>query len=440
MEFLNLSSVELLPNAKASASFTVDSSKVFKEQQDIPPVVIDEGLSYIPWGADNQMPYEILNLIESDETLSTCQMFNAEVCYGSGLLYNTDKSTTKTREQVDDFFLENNIAGYFLGVCQDFKHFAFSVSVIILNADGSKVVRIVRKEACYCRFTPANKQGKIEKVLYANWRVSIASREDIEVIELLDMASPWTDLQDRMQGKTKTRKFAIVTRVPTPDSTYYPIPYYAALFKGKWYNIKSLIGMAKEAKLKNSAPIKYHIEISNKYWEGIFKAEGITDRLKQKERVVKEKQNILDFLTGAENAGKAWFSTFYTNPNGDEQHDVVITKVDDDKEGGDWSTDIQEAVNMFCFTMRVHSNLVGSVPGKGQTNNSGSDKRELYTIAHALQKPYHDLLFLPHRIIIKFNKWQGAVPECPFIMLTTLDENKDAKEVNIKQNNNEADN
>ena len=439
MEFLNFNSVELLPNAKASAAFTVDSGKVFREDTNIAPVIIDESLSYIPWGADNQMPFDILNLIESDETLSTCQMFNAEVCYGSGLVYNTDKSTAKTKEQVDDFFLENNIAGYYLGVCQDFKHFAFCVSVIILNADGSKIVRIVRKEACYCRFTPANKQGKIEKVLYANWRVSIASREDIEVIELLDMASPWTDLQERLAKKDKTRKFAIVTRVPTPDSTYYPIPYYAALFKGKWYNIKSLIGMAKEAKLKNSAPIKYHIEISNKYWEGIFKAEGITDRLKQKERVVKEKQNILDFLTGAENAGKAWFSTFYTNPNGDEQHDVVITKVDDDKEGGDWSTDIQEAVNMFCFTMRVHSNLVGSVPGKGQSNNSGSDKRELYTIAQALQKPYHDLLFLPHRIIIKFNKWQGAQPECPFIMLTTLDENKDAKEVNIKQNNNDTD-
>lgn len=438
MEFLNFNSVELLPNAKASAAFTVDSGKVFREDTNIAPVIIDESLSYIPWGADNQMPFDILNLIESDETLSTCQMFNAEVCYGSGLVYNTDKSTAKTKEQVDDFFLENNIAGYYLGVCQDFKHFAFCVSVIILNAEGNRIVRLARKEACYCRFTPANKQGRIEKVLYANWRATV-QREDIEVITLLDTASPWTDLQERLAKKDKTRKFAIVTRVPTPDSTYYPIPYYAALFKGKWYNIKTLIGMAKEAKLKNSAPIKYHIEISNKYWEGIFKAEGITDRLKQKERVVKEKQNILDFLTGAENAGKAWFSTFYTNPNGDEQHDVVITKVDDDKEGGDWSTDIQEAVNMFCFTMRVHSNLVGSVPGKGQTNNSGSDKRELYTIAQALQKPYHDLLFLPHRIIIKFNKWQGAVPECPFIMLTTLDENKDAKEVNIKQNNNEAD-
>ena len=35
------------------------------------------------------MPYHILDLIEKDETLSTCQIFNAEVCYASGLQYNT---------------------------------------------------------------------------------------------------------------------------------------------------------------------------------------------------------------------------------------------------------------------------------------------------------------------------------------------------------------
>lgn len=117
---------------------------------------------------------------------------------------------------------------------------------------------------------------------------------------MLDINTPWRDLAIRLgripgdDGKhrvrTKSRKFAVLTRVPTPDSTYYPIPYYAALFKGKWYNIKQLIGMAKEAKLKNNAPIKYQIEISNKYWDSIFKSEGITDRRKQQERIVKEKQ------------------------------------------------------------------------------------------------------------------------------------------------------
>lgn len=440
-DYLNLNSVEVIPNLKASAAFTVNSSEVFKEQNDISPVVIDKQTKFMPWGADNEMPYKILDLIESDETLATCQMFNAEVCFGSGLVYDTTEANNKTRLQVDDFCMDNDLAYYFLGVCQDFKHFAFCVSVIILNADGSKIVRVLRKEACYCRFAEADKNGHIPYILYANWRKT-NYRDSIEKIELLDMMSPWDDLRQRIkEKKSKVRKFAVVSRVPTPDSTYYPIPYYAALFKGNWYNIKKLIGMAKEAKLKNSAPIKYHIEIANRFWDGIFKAEAITDRKKQQERVVEEKEKIINFLTGMENSGKVLFSTFYVSPDGHEQHDVVINKVETDKEGGDWSTDIIEAVNMFCFTMRVHSNLVGSVPGKSQSNNSGSDKRELYTIAQALQKPYHDLLFTVHRIIIRYNGWTGVRPDCPFIMLSTLDENRDAKLVTPnKQNDNENNN
>ena len=429
----SFNSVEIIPDLKASAAFTVDTSSVFLEDVDMQPVTIAEGFQYMKWGKDNEMPYEILKLIDSDETLSTCQLFNAEVCYGSGLVYDTAEAKRKVQQEVQDYLMDNDLASYFLGVCQDFKYFAFAVSVIILNGDGSRIVRILRKEACYCRFAPAEKDGTIPYILYANWRKSITSKEQVEKIELLDQHSPWTDLQERMQAnkgkkpKTSTRKFAIVSRVPTPDSTYYPIPYYGSLFKGNWYRIKQLIGMAKEAKLKNSAPIKYHIEIANRFWDGIFKAEGITDRKKQMDRVVEEKEKIINFLTGMENSGKVLFSTFYVNPNGEEQHDVVINKVETDKEGGDWSTDIIEAVNMMCFTMRVHSNLVGSVPGKSQTNNSGSDKRELYTIAQALQKPYHDLLFTVHYIIIRYNGWEGVKPDCPFIMLSTLDENRDAK-------------
>ena len=425
--YLHITGVNDLPGYHAAAAFTTKSSEVFKEAEEISPRHVSDKVCYMPWGADDQMPFDIIQLIESDETLSTCQMFNAEVCYGSGLVYQTDDGCLKrVRNEVDEFFLDNDMASYFLGVCQDFKHFGFAVSVIILNEAGNKVVRVLRKEACYVRFAPANKEGVIPQVLYANWRNAVRA-EDVEVIPLLNPHSLWTDLQG--QVKKGRRKFAVVSRVPTPDHTYYPIPYYASLFKGKWYNIKQLIGVAKEAKLKNSAPIKYHIEIAKSFWANIFKAEGITDRIKQQERVNEEKDNIINFLTGMENSGKVLFSEFYVSPNGEEQHDVVINKIETDKEGGDWATDIIEAVNMMCFTMRVHSNLVGSVPGKTQTNNSGSDKRELYTIAQALQKPYHDLLFNVHRLIIRFNRWDGAYPDCPFIQLTTLDENRDAKQV-----------
>ena len=317
---LNFNSVETLLGYQARAAFTVNSASVFREDVDIVPTIVDDTLSYIPWGGDNQMPFDLLALVEKDETLATCQCFNAEVCYGSGLQYCATEASASVKSAVEDFFLDNDIASYYLGVCQDFKHFGFAVSVIILSRDGTKIVRLLRKEACYCRFAPAGKDGRITRLLYANWRKCIASRSDIEVIEMLDAAAPWRDLQDRLAKNTTCRKFAVVSRIPTPDSTYYPIPYYASLFKGKWYNIKQLIGLAKESKLRNSAPIKYQIEISQKYWESIFRSEGITDRRKQQERIVQEKQSILDFLTGAENSGKAWFSTFYITPDGKEQH------------------------------------------------------------------------------------------------------------------------
>ena len=210
MDELNFNSVETIPNLNASAAFQVDSGKVFKEDTDIVPVIVDDTLSYVPWGGDNAMPYNILELIESDETLSTCQMFNAEVCYGSGLEYNTDECGPAVKQQVEDFLLDNALPSYFLGVCQDFKHFAFCVSVIILNADGSKIVRLLRKEACYCRLSPADKDGAIRQVLYANWRSAISSRKEIEVIELLDINSPWRDLAIRM-GRIRRRRQAAHT-------------------------------------------------------------------------------------------------------------------------------------------------------------------------------------------------------------------------------------
>ena len=114
-----------------------------------------------------------------NETLATCQCFNAEVCYGSGLQYCTTEAYASVKSAVDDFLLENDIAAYFLGICQDFKHFGFAVSVLILNEDGTKVVSLKRKEACYCRFTPADKRGSISKILYANRRKPVSSRCDI---------------------------------------------------------------------------------------------------------------------------------------------------------------------------------------------------------------------------------------------------------------------
>lgn len=438
-------SVHDIPRTNARAAIVTRTTSVFRESSQLTTRRIKAGTEYISWGGDDELPYNIIDLIESDETLSTCQVFNSEVCYGSGLQYCTKDAAPETKAEVDDFLLDNPMADYFLGVCQDMKHFNFAVSVIILNDDATRIVELHRKPACYCRFTPIDpRTNRIEKVLFGDFRALGTPDEDIEEIELLDPRSPWRDLQQRLGHRasrrtdgtpTRTRKFAILTRFPGADSLYYPIPHYAALFRGNWYNIKRLIGEAKMAKLKNAQPIKYVIEVSQRYWDNLFSRLHIVDHKEQQKIMNEKKEEMLRFLTDVENSGTVLFTGKSISLDGKgESPDITVTSIDSKtKEGGDWESDIAEAVNMVCFTMRVHSNLVGSVPGKAQTNNSGSDKRELYTIAQALQKPYHDLLFLVHDIIIRFNRWTGVHVDCPFIQLTTLDEHSDAKKVTANQ-------
>ena len=109
---------------------------------------------------------------------------------------------------------------------------------------------------------------------------------------------------------------------------------------------------------------------------------------------------------------------------------VRINVIDTSKEGGDWSEDIEEASNITCYGDNVHPNLVGAVPGKSQSNNSGSDKRELFTLKQSIERAFHDLMNTVHNVVIYFNGWEDMVyPDVPIIMLTTLDQNTDAKKV-----------
>ena len=424
----SFNSVETLPGDGSYAVFTTNTSHIFYETGRYSPIPLSKSLRIVPWGADNQMPYRILDKCQADETLTTCQQFNIEACYSGGLQIDYSGAEGDIPSHVGHFMQNNPLSAYFYGIISDFKYFGFCVTCFQLNKDGDEIVRIIRKEACNCRFSVANSNGRIETVVYGDFRDKIPGENEYEELPLLNPDSPLYDLRTRIQQGTKKRKFAMISRIPTVDSTYYPIPVYGSLFRSRWYDYKQIVTVAKLAKLKNSAPLKYHIEVSNNYWQNIFAREGITDRLKQMKRVAQEKENIINFLTGAENSGKALFSNFYVSPTGEEQSEVKIRKIETQKEGGDWSEEMAEAINMMCFAMGVHSNLVGSVPGKAQTNNSGSDKRELYTIAQARQRAYHDMLLVPIRTLIAFNQWHNVWPHVPFLQLTTLDEHKDLNE------------
>ena len=236
---------------------------------------------------------------------------------------------------------------------------------------------------------------------------------------------------------TKDRKFAILSRMATPGYQYYPVPYYSSIFRDSWYDIYRLIGIGKRLMIKNTSAPRVQIEVHEEYWDNVCDNENIEDPVKREERKKQERQNIVDFVCGVENAGKALITGYYIDPNGKENRMVRIVNLNDPskKEGGNWSDDMQEAANALCFAYGVHPNLVGATPGKSQMNNSGSDKRELFTLKQALEKPYHDVMAKPYHVILHYNGWsERCTVDVPMLMLTTLDENKDAKKVSGNSN------
>ena len=407
-----------------------------------------QSYQYIPFGYDNQLPFEIIRLIGSDEIMSQNKYFNVLTCYGNGLRYNDPKTGSETSDpEIKRWFMRNSLNEFFLEQSTDMKYFFFAVAVIILSRDGKQIVQVRHKEACYCRFEKADKRGRINHVFYANWRSQRSlGQQDVEVLQLLDEKDPLGHLEVLMgrapgadgmiKERTNKRKFAILMRFPTPGLQYYPIPYYTSIFRGDWFDIKKLIGVGKKAKLKNHASVKYQVEVHKDYWYNICDEEHITDPLKMAERIKKEKENIKNFVAGIENSGKVWITGYYIDPNGKENRMVRVNMIDSTKEGGDWSEDIQEAANMTCYGDNIHPNLVGATPGKSQSNNSGSDKRELFTLKQSLEKSWHDIMNKVHEVIIYYNGWEDrATPDVPLIMLTTLDKHTDAQEVSLNNNN-----
>ena len=193
-------------NVATEMASVTDSSLVFDEDADIQttPVPGRNGMAYVNFGEDNQLPFEIIKMIGVDEVMSQNKLFNVITCYGAGLKYmDVDTKAPTTHPEIKRWLVRNSLPLFQLEQATDMKYFFFCVSVIILSQDGQKINRLIHKEACYCRFEKA-RNGKINHVIYANFRQNASlSDKDYEVIRLLDPRDPMGDLMVLMGREHK---------------------------------------------------------------------------------------------------------------------------------------------------------------------------------------------------------------------------------------------
>ena len=280
--------------AEVSTHYKHDTQGIYDSNDDVDTSFVRVGgrwYEYVDFGKDNLTPYRNQQLIEDNMVMSQCQNFNILTCYGQGLRF-LDRDTGEKAEDRDirSFCLRNALHLQWLRMSTDMKYHYFSVMVINLSRDHTKIVKVSMRNACDCRFTKRNSFGCIEHVLVGDFREG--RTQTIEAIPLLDEIDPLGDLEYRM-GKGphlytsqiideppmgKQCKFAILCLFPTPGYRYYPVPYFASIYRDAWYDIYRLIGIGKRFMIKNTSAPRIQVEVHRTYWDNVCKEENITDK------------------------------------------------------------------------------------------------------------------------------------------------------------------
>lgn len=401
----------------------------------------------VPWGDRNDLPQTIMKEVGESPVAGAGLQFNISMGYGDGVVYGRwikDSQGKKIFDEITDnkeineFLDDNDINNYLLEQVNDITFFYNIFPEIVLNKQG-KIVELHHKEAAFSRWEEMNPTtGLVDHHFYcAKWPKS-PKVDEIDVTPVLSPYNTVRDLKERMgqipdkNGRKKDPKYfryIIPVNMPTPGRNYYQKPYWYSIIESGWLDYSKKIPEFKNALLDNQMVIKYHVELSDDYFDKIFKAEGINEPEKKIERMKKEYQDLNNFLGKTKNTGKSVISFVKYDASGNEIRRMKINVIENKFKGGEYIEDSEEASNIISYAMGVHPSLIGSSPGKNKTI-SGTEARELFIIKQALMKPVRDRLLRPLYIVKRFNGWPDDIHfTIPNIMLTTLDRGTGSEKV-----------
>lgn len=434
--------------------FKSSSNTTNKEQE-----TTGKTFKVVEWGDGNNLPLTITGMIGKSPVMSQNMLFNISLGYGMGVVpgikaFDKDgnpvmksyefwlneelarkpddpdlKKKQEKLKEVNKFLEENDCNTYMTEQFTDMNYFFSLWPELILNGEGKKVTELNHKESAFCRWVEMDDDGKLTHVLYsAKWGDN-PDKKDVIPIEALDRRRPTRDLQDRISKKSKTRRYVMPLRFPSPGKVYYPKPYYYSIFESGWYDFAVAIPEFKKALIQNQTAIQYLIKVSSKYFPRVFIDEKITEPDAQLARIKKFYADIKKFVTGKDNAGKTFVTYVSYDHTGKAFPDVEIEVLDNKFKGGEYIEDSSEVNSIMCYGMNVHPSLIGATPGKTGSTISGSEARELFLIKQIIMKPFRDIVLKPFYLIKAINEWPEDMEfHIPNVVLTTLDKNKTGTE------------
>jgi hypothetical protein len=361
--------------------------------------------NWVLWGAGDNFPKEIIQLIRKSTVGRSALHLLTKVLYGQRLftyLEQFDEATGEVTikkvfvQEWQDILNRSNFNKVRIGLLQDYAFFGWCVPELIFNGNKEKVWSINYHKVSHCRLAPIDEKSGCIPFVYVSGNFPAAKVSECLELPVID------DLQfpsqvDSIKSNLKDFKYAFPIRWPDPLNDYYPVVYWDSARASGWLDIATSIPAYKKALFKNQMSLKYDIQIPMEYFALRYENWKSLSDDKQNELIDELYDEILECLTGAENAQKALMSFYSTGKDGKPVGQWVVKTIDDKMRNDAYLPDAAAANNEILFSMLVNPATSGQGNtggnGSGGANNGGSNIRESLEVMRSMLKVDRDIIY-----------------------------------------------
>lgn len=364
------------------------------------------------WGTDNLWPQNTYKLIRKDDILPALIKWKTDVIYGGGLVYGiefmqNDKRVFKELmiDEIDAWLEETDIDLYLNEAPRDFYSYGNFYPKLIPSVNAKNIAYLYAQDAQTCRMGKQGNNGHIHQVL---------THGDWENASLASKTYPAVDRYGNVQKQIAAmgqKHFMLPMFLRINGNVAYETPTWYGIVEGGWLELSQQIPIFKKTKMANSAVLRLHIQINEKYFTDRYPGWNSDKKKYTPEKVQEilstEATALLDSISGHDKAGKLLMSGFKITPDGRTEEMIKITRLDNEKEGGDYIEDSQESDYKKIRAFNVPPVLYGSTPGAKNLAGSGSEGR--VAMNHYIMTNFADQkrVLYPLQVIATRNNWHN---------------------------------
>jgi len=396
---------------------------------------------WVPWGNGDDLPRQIALLMRKSTIGRSGLQQITKSLYGQRLYtYKTvdyKDNGTPIIQAVDcpewqAIASRSNFNMVRIGLMQDYTYYGICFPEIRFNGNKTEVFGIDYHKATHTRLAKIDpKTGYIPNVFVSGKFPNANPDSDCQNLPVIDPIRFYDQL-DKIKNDTKNFKYVMPLYWPDVLNDYYPVVYWDA--SRDWIDIASSIPAYKKALFKNQMSLKYHIQIPMEYLTTMYPT-FLSMTTAEKDDIIDELYDeIIDNLTGTDNAQKAIMSFYSTGKDGKATGQWIITTIDDKMRNDAYLPDAAAANSEILYSMLINPATIGQANTGGDysggANNGGSNIRESGLQQRSIQQADRDIILSFFSFFKQYNGIDDAIQlGIQDTVMTTLDQGAGTKGV-----------